>query len=369
MVPMAPCWNEAPGKLEGGTAWRTPSSELCQRPSPFPNDKPTAQSNGNDCSLLVLWGCGSLCVPSANLKCSPEPNTTLQPSLLPSHCHPTAIPAAIPATIPLPSYCHPTAIPLPSLLPSHCHRCSQPSTISSASARAHRAARAGYGGRCDLFLSKPCRAEGLSHCARRKSGSKVGRKELCPPQDLTAAPWLCRGCSVPAVPSGVTTFGHGVGEGMDHHGAVLPFPWGRSAAFPPTALPQRCVGVKAAALTHSIPVVGSAVGAFPTPGLGKAGNTKHHLRAGNQSWIPTVTGSAQPYGDFGLTPYLPTGPREPTTSPISSSRAAPSHPARGAETQPGSRAGLLGTNASGWCTSTLQGANCVRSREPYGSAP
>lgn len=197
----------------------------------------------------------------------------------------------------------------------------------------------------------------------------MGRKELCPPQDLTAAPWLCRGCSAPAVPSGVTTFGRGVGEGMDHHGAVLPFPWGRSAAFPPTALPQRCVGVKAAALTHSIPVVGSAAGAFPTPGLGKAGNTKHHLRAGNQSWIPTVTGSAQPYGDFGLTPYLPTGPREPTTSPISSSRAAPSHPARGAETQPGSRAGLLGTNASGWCTSTLQGANCVRSREPYGSAP
>lgn len=129
VVPMAPCWNEAPGKLEGGTAWRTPSSELCQRPSPFPNDNPTAQSNGNDCSLLVLWGCGSLCVPSANLKCSPEPNTTLQPSLLPSHCHPYCHPCNHPTAILLPSYCHPTAIPaaipLPSLLPALQHQLSQ----------------------------------------------------------------------------------------------------------------------------------------------------------------------------------------------------------------------------------------------------
>lgn len=114
MVPMAPCWNEAPGKLEGGRAWRTPSSELCQRPSPFPNDNPTAQSNGNDCSLLVLWGCGSLCIPSANLKCSPEPNTTLQPSLLPSHCHPYCHPCNHPTAILLPSHCHPTAIAAPS---------------------------------------------------------------------------------------------------------------------------------------------------------------------------------------------------------------------------------------------------------------
>lgn len=118
VVPMAPCWNEAPGKLEGGRAWRTPSSELCQRPSPFPNDNPTAQSNGNDCSLLVLWGCGSLCIPSANLKCSPEPNTTLQPSLLPSHCHP---------------YCHPCNHPTAILLPSHCHPCCHPTAIAAPS--------------------------------------------------------------------------------------------------------------------------------------------------------------------------------------------------------------------------------------------
>lgn len=68
-------------------------------------------------------------VPSASPL--PTSNAALSPTQHCSHpyCHPTAIPTAISATIPLPSYCHPTAIPaaipLPSLLPALQHQLSQ----------------------------------------------------------------------------------------------------------------------------------------------------------------------------------------------------------------------------------------------------
>lgn len=248
MVPSAPCWNGAPGKLEGGTAWRTPSSELCQCPNLFPNGNPTAQSNGTaHCSCFGVIVPSLSC--SASLRISPEPNTMLQPF-----------------------HCHPTASPLPSLLPALRYQLSQCQDALHCKGRIWC--------RCDLFLSKLCRAKGLSHCARRKSGSEVGRKEFCPPQDLTAAPRLCRPPCLWGSPPVSPLLGTGFGEGMDHHGAVPPSPWRHSAAFLLIALPQRCVGVKAAALTRLLPVSGSA--AFPTRGLGKAGNTKHPHR----SWQP-----------------------------------------------------------------------------------